>query len=232
MPQKGTVKSIVLLSGGLDSTVALKKSVDTSDVVLCLTFDYGQRAAARETAAAARMSARYNVEHKLIELPWLKEITKTALVCIDEEIPELSTDELDGAGGKTKESAKIVWVPNRNGVFINIAASFCEALGAELIITGFNMEEAATFPDNSPEFIEAINSSLGYSTLNRVKLLSPTSSLNKEEIVRLGMEIGAPLELLWSCYEGGEKMCGACESCMRLKRALKEADCDLLNRLF
>ena len=225
-------KSVVLLSGGLDSTVAFKKSADISDVVLTLTFDYGQRAAAKEAAAAAKMSARYNVEHRLIELPWLKGITKTALVCTDKIIPELSTDELDGAGGKTEQSARSVWVPNRNGVFINIAASFCEALGAELIIAGFNMEEAATFPDNSPEFIEAINSSLGYSTLSKVMLLSPTSSLNKKEIVHLGMDIDAPLELLWSCYEGGEKMCGACESCMRLKRALKEADCGLLNRLF
>lgn len=232
MPQKGTVKSIVLLSGGLDSTVALKKSVDTSDVVLCLTFDYGQRAALKEANAAAEMSSLYGIKHELIELPWLKEITKTALVCKDEKIPELSADELDGAGGKTTESAKSVWVPNRNGVFINIAASFCEALGAELIITGFNMEEAATFPDNSPEFIEAINSSLGYSTLSKVKLLSPTSSLNKEEIVRLAMKINAPLELLWSCYEGGDKMCGSCESCMRLKRALEDAGIDLLDRLF
>ncbi len=232
MPQKGTVKSIVLLSGGLDSTVALKKSVDTSDVVLCLTFDYGQRAALKEAKAATEMSALYGIRHELIALPWLKEITKTALVCKDEKIPELSADELDGAGGKTTESAKSVWVPNRNGVFINIAASFCEALGAELIITGFNMEEAATFPDNSPEFIEAINSSLGYSTLSKVKLLSPTSSLNKEEIVRLAMEINAPLELLWSCYEGGDKMCGSCESCMRLKRALEDAGSGLLDRLF
>lgn len=232
MPQKGTVKSIVLLSGGLDSTVALKKSVDTSDVVLCLTFDYGQRAALKEAKAAAEMSSIYGIKHELIELPWLKEITKTALVCKDEKIPELSADELDGAGGKTTESAKSVWVPNRNGVFINIAASFCEALGAELIITGFNIEEAATFPDNSPEFIEAINSSLGYSTLSKVKLLSPTSSLNKEEIVRLAMEINAPLELLWSCYDGGDKMCGSCESCMRLERALEDAGSDLLDRLF
>ena len=225
-------KSVVLLSGGLDSTVAFKKSVDISDVVLALTFDYGQRAAVKEAAAAAKMSALYDVEHRLIDLPWLKEITKTALVCTDKKIPELSTDELDGAEGKTEESARGVWVPNRNGVFINIAASFCEALGAELIITGFNIEEAATFPDNSPEFIEAINSSLSYSTLNKVKLLSPTALLNKKEIVKLGMKIDAPLEFLWSCYKGGERMCGVCESCMRLKRALEDAGSDLIDKLF
>ena len=232
MPKKNICKSIVLLSGGLDSAVAFKKSVDTSDVVLCLTFDYGQRAAAKETKAAAEMSSLYGVRHELIKLPWLKEICQTALVCSDKQIPELSTDELDGTGGKTEQSAKSVWVPNRNGIFINIAASYCEALHADNIVTGFNIEEAATFPDNSPEFIEAINSSLSYSTLDKVKLLSPTASLNKKEIVKLGMEINAPLELLWSCYKGGEKMCGACESCMRLKRALQDAGSDILNRLF
>ncbi len=232
MPQKNISKRIVLLSGGLDSVVAFKKSVDIGDVVLCLTFDYGQQAAKKEAAAAAKISSLYDVKHRLIELPWLKEITKTALVCTDKKIPKLSTDELDGAGGKTEQSAKSVWVPNRNGVFINIAASFCETLEAGFIIAGFNIEEAATFPDNSPEFIKAINSSLSYSTLNKIKLLSPTALLNKKEIVKLGMEIDAPLELLWSCYKGGEKMCGTCESCMRLNRALKEADCDLLNRLF
>ena len=172
------------------------------------------------------------MEHRLIKLPWLKEITKTALVCTDKKIPELLTDELDGAGGKTEASAKSVWVPNRNGIFINIAAAYCETLGADFIIAGFNIEEAVTFPDNSPEFIEAINSSLSYSTLDKVKLLSPTALLNKKEIVKLGMEIDAPLEFLWSCYEGGEKMCGTCESCMRLKRALEDAGSDLIDKLF
>lgn len=232
MPQKNICKSIVLLSGGLDSTVAFKKAIDMGEVALTLTFDYGQRAAAREAEAAAKMSARFNVEHRLIDLPWLKEITKTALVCKNEKIPELSADELDGAGGKTTESAKSVWVPNRNGVFINIAAAYAESLGADIIVTGFNIEEAATFPDNSPEFIAATNGALSFSTLNKVQLISPTSSLNKTEIVALGQDIDAPLDLLWSCYRGGEQMCGACESCMRLKRALEDRGSDLLDRLF
>jgi len=132
-------KTIVLLSGGLDSAVAFKKSVDTSDVVLALTFDYGQRAADKEAKAAAEMSSLYGIRHELVKLPWLKKICNTALVCEDKQIPELSTDELDGAGGKTEASAKSVWVPNRNGVFINIAAAYCEALHADNIITGHGM---------------------------------------------------------------------------------------------
>ena len=225
-------KSVVLLSGGLDSAVAFKQSIDTSDVILCLTFDYGQRAAAKEAKAAADMSTLYGVRHELIKLPWLEGICKTSLVCKEMQIPEISVDDLDGAGGKTEESAKGVWVPNRNGVFINIAAAYCEALSADDIVTGFNIEEAKTFPDNSPEFIETVNSSLNYSTLSKVKLVSPTSSLNKKEIVKLGIKIDAPLNLLWSCYKGEEKMCGVCESCMRLKRALEGAGSNLMDELF
>ena len=101
-----------------------------------------------------------------------------------------------------------------------------------MVIAGFNAEEAVTFPDNSPAFISAANKALSYSTLSRVQVLSPTSDLNKTEIVRLGMEIDAPLDLVWSCYEGGEVMCGVCESCMRLRRALVSAGSELSKVLF
>jgi len=232
MPHRSIRKSIVLLSGGLDSTVAFKKALDETEVILAITFDYGQRAAERERTSASAICSRYDIKHEVLELSWLAAITRTALVDREQSLPELGPAQLDGAGGKTKESARSVWVPNRNGVFINIAAAYAESLDADIIVTGFNIEEAATFPDNSPEFIAATNAALSFSTLNKVKLISPTSSLNKSEIVALGMEIDAPLDLLWSCYEGEEKMCGACESCMRLKRALEDRGSDLLDRLF
>lgn len=225
-------KSVILLSGGLDSTVAFKKAVDTTTVELALTFDYGQRAAKREIAAAQVMAALHYVSHSVIELPWLRGITKTALVDKKSNLPKLGADDLDGETGKTDASARAVWVPNRNGVFINIAAAYCESLEAGLIFTGFNKEEAATFPDNSPEFIDAVNGSLSYSTLNKPEVVSPTSRLDKSEIVLLGLEIDAPLEHLWSCYEGGAVMCGACESCLRLRRALDAAGINLAERLF
>ncbi len=225
-------KSIVLLSGGLDSAVAFKKAADAGEVVLALTFDYGQRAAGREIDAAGEICGRFGVPHEVIRLPWLEKITKTALVARDQELPQPVPEALDDADGAASDSAARVWVPNRNGVFINIAAAYAEATGAGLVVAGFNAEEAVTFPDNSPQFVEAINGSLSFSTLKRVEVSSPTSYLNKGEIVRLGLEIDAPLDLLWSCYESGEKMCGSCESCMRLKRGLAEAGSDLAERLF
>lgn len=204
---------------------------DTADVILTLTFDYGQRAAKKEIEAAAAISARYAVAHQVIPLLWLKEITTTALVKKDSALPRLKRSELDEKI-KTQASAEKVWVPNRNGVFINIAAAFCEALKADHVVAGFNAEEAATFPDNSSAFVEVINGSLLYSTLTGTSLISPISGLNKKEIIRLAFEIEAPLDLVWSCYEGGERMCGQCESCLRLRRGLEGEGSELVETLF
>ncbi len=117
-----------------------------------------------------------------------------------------------------------MWVPNRNGVFINVAAAFAEGLEADEVVTGFNAEEAVTFPDNTAEFAAAATAALGYSTANGVRVFSYTQALEKREIVRLGRGSGRRFRCVWSCYHGGEEMCRACESCARLERALRAAE--------
>lgn len=221
------MKSVVLLSGGLDSAVSLACALQESTVKLCLTMDYGQRAAAREIGAAAALAAYYNLEHKIIELPFLKQITSTALVNEEQAIPAPGLADLDDpfAAG---ESAAAVWVPNRNGLFINIAACFAEALDCNLIVAGFNREEAKTFPDNSIPFVEGINKALAHSTRNRVRVLSYTQRLDKADIVRLGQKLGVPWQFIWSCYYGGKTMCGECESCRRFFRAMGAANQSLV----
>jgi len=190
------------------------------EVSLSLTFDYGQRAAAREISAAERIAAYYGICHQVLELPFLKEVTGTALVGKDRAVPEPSVSDLDDYE-RARFNAKRVWVPNRNGLFINIAATIAEARQCGIIVTGFNREEAETFPDNSFAFVRAANNALAYSTLNQVKVVSYTQQLDKEEIVQLGRQLKAPLEYIWSCYLGGQEMCGRCESCRRLSRALQ-----------
>lgn len=223
-------KAIIILSGGLDSSVALYLAKESYDFALALTFDYGQRAVLKEKEAAQKICKKFNVPHKFISIPWLKEITQTALVNSSENLPQLKQNELDNLSVGLK-SANAVWVPNRNGVFINIAASFAESFAAEVIITGFNAEEAITFPDNSSDFIKRINESLFYSTQNHCRVEAPTISMNKSEIVKEALKLKFPFEYLWSCYEGGEMMCGKCESCLRSKRAYLENHLEALVKI-
>ncbi|WP_003540961.1 7-cyano-7-deazaguanine synthase QueC [Desulfotomaculum nigrificans] len=220
------MKSIVLLSGGLDSAVCLAYGLTETKVELALTFNYGQRSATREIQAAAALANYYGVKHRVIDLPWLAEITTTSLVNEEENIPEPMGPELDYIP-TAKATAAAVWVPNRNGLFVNIAACFAETLNCQLVVAGFNREEAATFPDNTPEFVTAASTAMAYSTANQVKVVSFTNRLNKKEIVALGHRLGVPWDLIWSCYHGGDKMCGRCESCQRMMRAFTSQGLDL-----
>ena len=225
------MKSIALLSSGLDSVVALTLALEDTDVELALTFDYGQLSAQREIEYSKKVCQHFGIEHRVIKLPWLAQISGSALTGA-KQIPELREEELD-LREVAEQTARQVWVPNRNGVFINIAASFAEALECDSIIVGFDAEEAETFPDNSREYVEAVNRALEFSTLNRVKVIAPVIDLNKSQIVAIGMEKGAPLEWSWSCYYGNDKPCMKCESCQRRSRAFKQAGYEdpLLKRL-
>jgi len=207
---------IVLLSGGLDSTVNLKLAAQKGEILLALTYDYGQMAREREIKSSALICERIGVPHKVVELPFLKDLRKSGI--IRGEVPLLK--DVKEAGRETMEK---VWVPARNLVFVSIAAAFAEEMEADAIVCGFNKEEAQTFPDNSPEFVAKFNSLLPYASLKEIKLLSFTQDLEKWEIAKLGWEIDAPLEYCWPCYLGGEEICGKCESCLRFINALKLA---------
>lgn len=217
-------KSIILLSGGLDSVVSLACAKDDYNITMALTFDYGQRSCEQEIKSAFEISKFYNIEHKIIKLDWLANITKTSLVNTDEQLPELDNSELD-TFEKTKNSAKKVWVPNRNGLFINIAGCFADSYNFTHIIFGANKEEAVTFSDNSEKFIRKINKSLKYSTCSQTEVFAPLIDCDKKEIVKVALEKNVPLRLIRSCYTNNDRHCGKCESCLRLKRALLEL-CD------
>jgi 7-cyano-7-deazaguanine synthase len=212
-------KSIVLLSGGLDSAVALKHAAKTSRVGLALTFDYGQRARRREIAAAAAMCRALRIPHKIIRLPWLRTLGRSALT--DKSIGLPLGTRLKGLAGP--RSAKAVWVPGRNTAFVAIALAHAEALKCERIVAGFNREEGATFPDNSAPFAAAMDRALRKATKGAVRLECPLINFDKARIAAYGRKIGAPLELAWPCYEGGGKLCWRCESCLRFRNALEKS---------
>jgi 7-cyano-7-deazaguanine synthase len=211
--------SVVLLSSGLDSTVNLYEAREQSRVLVCLTFDYGQRAAPREIANAFKIAKHAGVEHKVLELPWFKDFTQTSLINRSAKVPTGTSISMDDMK-VSNESAKAVWVPNRNGIFMNIGAAFAESLKANWIVPGFNIEEGATFPDNTQEYLNALTGSFKYSTSNGVEAHCFTTHLNKTEIVARGKKLGAPFELMWPCYLAEEKPCGQCESCQRFNRAM------------
>lgn len=200
-------RGIILLSGGLDSLVSL--GLGGYSVELALTFDYGQKSAKYEIDASKKICDFYNIKHKVIKLDWLKNITHTALVA-DVDLP----DKID------ENSAKNVWVPNRNGLFLNIAGSFADGEDYDYILIGANKEEAGTFSDNTQTFVDRVNAEFEYSTNKRPKVVAPLINYDKNDIVKLALKNNIPLNLVKSCYAGGEKHCGKCESCIRLKNAL------------
>ena len=204
-------KAVILLSGGLDSLVALGYAREKYGIELALTFDYGQKSAEKEINASKQIAEYYNIKHKVIVLDWLKEITHTALVA-DTPVPDKNLGTLD--------SAKQVWVPNRNGLFLNISASFADSYGYNYIIYGANKDEGRTFSDNTEVFRAEISKVFETSTLVHPKVIAPLINFTKNDIVRIAMEHSMPLELVQSCYNSGKKHCGVCESCIHLKQAL------------
>lgn len=213
---KNKEKYIVLLSSGLDSTVNLKLASLKGEVLLALTFDYGQIAREQEIKRSALICEKLGVPHKVLGLPWLREITTSGLISGD--VPKISEDSKTG-----KSSMERVWVPARNLVFVSVAVAYAEAMEANAVVCGFNKEEGEIFPDNSPSFLSALNALLKYASLRVIKVISFTQDMDKEEIAKLGWEIGAPLQYCWPCYLGGEEICGECESCFRFLNAIKRA---------
>lgn len=219
------MKAITLLSSGLDSVAALTIAAKSFDIEMAITFDYGQRAGTREIEYSKKVCEYFGIEHKVITLNWLSGITSTALVNRNADVPSLSFEDIDEIAPAeiTRDSAKAVWVPNRNGVMLNIAGAFAESRECNYLVVGFNGEEAATFPDNSLAYVKAMDNAFSYSTQNGVKILAPLIELGKTGIVKKALEEKAPLEYSWSCYHGAEIPCGKCESCRRRMRAFKNA---------
>lgn len=198
-------RAIILLSGGLDSVVSLSSAIKTYNIEIALTFDYGQKALNQELKASKEISEYYNIKHEIFNVRWLKDLLSE------------NTD----------------WVPNRNGLFINIAASVAEKYKIDNIIIGINKQEGVDFKDNTKEFLDAVNLELKHSTQNEVRVIAPLIDSSKKEIVKIGLDNNIPFSKIYSCYSGNDKHCGECMSCKFLKNALKENNRqDLINILF
>ena len=212
-------KAISVFSGGLDCTVATSV-FDKDYEIHAITFNYGEKAFKRELRASREICERMNWNHEVIDLPWLAKISNSSLNT-DDEIPEVSNADLDDLDASS-ESASNVWVPARNTVFTSIALSYAESIDAEIIIVGWNGEEGATFPDNSKEYMEEFNELINVGSPNKIRIEAPAIDFNKEEIVKPGLDVGAPMKLSYSCYKGEDEPCGVCESCVRRNIAFEK----------
>ena len=205
-------KAVILLSGGLDSLVSLDIASKTCDVELALTFDYGQKAFKEEKEASLKIAKLYNIRHEIIKLSFLSEITNNALT--DDKKTDLN-------------DFREVWIPNRNGLFLNIAACYCDKFNYDFIVIGVNKKEAQNFSDNSTKFIQNAQTFFEYSTQKHPKVLAPCQTYDKIEIINYAIDNKLDLSLLKSCYDSknnsGKKHCGSCMSCKLLKEAIQQS---------
>ena len=211
-------RNLVLLSAGLDSAVNFLIARERGGVGMAVTVDYGQRAAEREVEKSSTLCDLHGVKHMVLEAPWLGELSRDALTTPDTRLPEVKPGQLADTT-RMEDTMRAVWVPNRNGLLVNMGASVAEALGLAEVVMGLNAEEGVTFPDNGPGFVREANRALAYSTLSRIRLRSYSIQWDKMGIMREAIARELDFHCIWSCYNGGELMCGSCESCARLLAA-------------
>jgi 7-cyano-7-deazaguanine synthase len=209
-------KSLCLVSGGLDSCVAAAIALEETKVEAFLSIAYGQRHT-RELQSAHDLANHYKIRHFFIQLLDLGNVLNllgaSALTDMNEQLPkERRMSEMTARVPRT-------YVPGRNTIMLALAQSVGEALNVDEIYTGFNAVDFSGYPDCRPIFVEAWNHLAHYATKrgyenNPIILVAPVINLSKASVVRCGIDLDAPLQLTWSCYEGGAKPCGVCDSCI------------------
>jgi 7-cyano-7-deazaguanine synthase len=210
------VSSVVVLSGGLDSTICMAIAKRDSNDVLAVTFDYGQRHRT-ELGRAAAVAGFYGAEHLVVHID-ASQWGGSALTDKTIAVPAASVS------GEIPPT----YVPARNLIFLSVAAGVCEARAADACYLGVNALDYSGYPDCRPEFIESFQQTAALALKrgiegNPVRVLTPLIDKTKAEIVALGVALEAPLHLTWSCYRGGDAPCGSCDSCALRAKGFAEA---------
>ena len=210
-------KAVVLLSGGLDSATTLwlaRKNHETH----CLVFDYAQRHS-REISTAKKIAALSGSACRIVKLR-LPE-TADSLTSRNKPLP------LDRRASEIGKHIPSTYVPARNIIFLSFALSYAEVLRAQAIFIGANAVDFSGYPDCTPAFLGAfrrvMKTGVKPATAARLKLMAPLLYKTKKQIVLAAKRLGVPIELTWSCYGGGKKPCGRCDSCIIRKKAFREA---------
>lgn len=210
-------KGVVIFSGGLDSVLLATMASQECQELTLLHFDYAHAAREQESLACEtllpelqHMNPKCHFYLQNIPMGFLKEIGGTLLTETDEKLA------LEGAT-KSQE-----WLPARNTLLVAIAASFCDSHDIPYIYLGLTLEEAGAYPDNTTEFVDRFNAVLDCSTTSRPTIKTPLANMLKKDIVKTALALDAPVELTWSCQEGGPKHCGKCHACMLRQSAFTQ----------
>lgn len=204
------VKAVVLVSGGMDSVVALYKARAERDVVACLSFHYGAKHNDREIPFAEWHAARLGIPHLTIPLGFIGDHFASALLKSGGEIP---------AGHYEEQSMRQTVVPFRNGIMLAIAAGFAESKGADSLVIAAHSGDHAIYPDCREEFMSSLGEAIRLGTYAEIELLRPFIAMTKAEIAAEGGRLGVDFSMTWSCYVGGDVHCGACGTCVERREA-------------
>src|SRR5271163_2869332 len=224
-------KAVVLLSGGMDSCVcaAIARERHGAGNVALLHAGYGQRTQDRERRACEGIADFYGVNQNqrlVVQLDHFRAIGGSALTDANIAVPENKlTPPNVGETGEHASSVPVTYVPFRNAHFLSVAVSWAEAIGAGAIYIGAVAEDSSGYPDCRPEYYRVFQELIRVGTRpeTEIEIVTPVIALRKSEIIRRGLELGAPLQLTWSCYQSSDEACGACDSCLLRLRAFAEA---------
>ena len=221
-------RHLVILSGGLDSTVCMAVAGrDSGHPPVALTFDYGQRHRT-ELDRAAAVAARFRSEHLVVELD-ASRWGGSALTDATVEVPDAAGP--DDAAEPNEQAIPVTYVPARNIIFLSVALGVAEARDLDAVYLGVNALDYSGYPDCRPEFVEAFRRVAAVGQKRGVEgrpveIRTPLIELTKAGIVRLGADLGAPLELTWSCYRAGPAPCGRCDACVLRAKGFSDAGLD------
>jgi 7-cyano-7-deazaguanine synthase len=206
--------TVVLLSGGLDSTVLLTESERRGEKVEAISFDYGQRHS-RELEASRAVAACLNIPHTIVQVNLAKLSPTSSQTSKSIDVPK---------GHYADESMRVTVVPNRNMVMLSLAISRAIAIGANTVAYAAHRGDHAIYPDCRPVFVHAMEQAAMLCHYAPVHVLAPFLNLSKAEIVRRGASAAAPLQLTYSCYVGGPHHCGQCGTCVERREAFELAE--------
>ena len=207
------MKLVAIASGGLDSTVMVYALRAEGHELALLTFDYGQRHR-KEIEYARRTARRVGLPHEVVNIADVSRLLRSALTSPDIPVPE---------GPYAPDTMQHTVVPNRNAIFLSIAAGYALSTGREGVAIAVHAGDHPVYPDCRPSFIEAFERMVQIATESSLRIVAPFIRMNKEDIVALGARLGVPFEDTWSCYRGGDRHCGVCPTCLERKAAFRKA---------